>query len=83
MRATIADIVPAAWRGTANGIFAAGLGAAALVGGLLTGALYDYSITAVIVTVAGIQAVALALFLAAVRPLPRPEFSAGNPAISV
>jgi hypothetical protein len=35
---------------------------------LQTGALYDYSITAVIVTVAGIQAVALAMFLAAVRP---------------
>ncbi|MEH1096280.1 MFS transporter [Micromonospora sp. CPCC 205739] len=68
MRATIADIVPAARRGTAYGIFAAGLGAATLVGGLLTGALYDYSITAVIVTVAGIQAVALALFLAIVRP---------------
>ncbi|RZU75548.1 MFS transporter [Micromonospora kangleipakensis] len=68
MRAAIADIVPAARRGTAYGIFAAGLGAATLVGGLLTGALYDYSITAVIVTVAGIQAVALALFLAAVRP---------------
>ncbi|MEH1057173.1 MFS transporter [Micromonospora sp. CPCC 206171] len=68
MRATIADIVPAARRGTAYGIFAAGLGGATLVGGLLTGALYDYSITAVIVTVAGIQIVALALFLAIVRP---------------
>ncbi|WP_307812821.1 MFS transporter [Micromonospora coerulea] len=68
MRATIADIVPAARRGTAYGIFAAGLGAATLVGGLLTGALYDYSLTAVIVTVAGIQAIALAMFLTTVRP---------------
>ncbi|MGC5020783.1 MFS transporter [Micromonospora sp. DT47] len=68
MRAAIADIVPAARRGTAYGIFAAGLGGATLVGGLLIGALYDRSITAVIVTVAGIEAVALALFLTTVRP---------------
>ncbi|MFG2054274.1 MFS transporter [Micromonospora sp. NPDC048930] len=72
MRAAIADIVPAARRGTAYGIFAAGLGGATLVGGLLTGALYDYSITVLIVTVAGIQAVALALFLTTVRPATRP-----------
>ena len=71
MRAAIADIVPAARRGTAYGIFAAGLGGATLVGGLLTGALYDYSITAVIITVAGIQAVALILFLVIVRPATR------------
>ncbi|MEH0844855.1 MFS transporter [Micromonospora sp. CPCC 205711] len=75
MRATIADLVPAARRGTAYGIFAAGLGGAALVGGLLTGALYDYSITAVIVTVAGIQVVALAMFLVTVRPAARPRVS--------
>ncbi|PWU60507.1 MFS transporter [Micromonospora globispora] len=68
MRAAIADIVPAARRGTAYGIFAAGLGGATLVGGLLTGALYDYSITAVILTVAGIQAFALALLLVKVLP---------------
>jgi MFS family permease len=72
MRAAIADIVPAARRGTAYGIFAAGLGGATLVGGLLTGALYDYSITALVVVVAGIQAVALALFVATVRPATRP-----------
>jgi predicted MFS family arabinose efflux permease len=71
MRAAIADIVPAARRGTAYGVFAAGLGGATLVGGLLTGALYGYSITAVIVTVAGIQAVALAVFLAIVLPASR------------
>ncbi|MEH0934204.1 MFS transporter [Micromonospora psammae] len=68
MRAAIADIVPAARRGTAYGVFAAGLGGATLVGGLLTGALYDYSITALVITVAGIQAAALILFLAIVRP---------------
>jgi predicted MFS family arabinose efflux permease len=67
MRAAIADMVPAIGE-AAYGIFASGLGAATLVGGLLTGALYDYSITSVIVTVAGIQAVALILFLATVRP---------------
>jgi MFS family permease len=72
MRAAIADIVPADRRGTAYGIFAAGLGGATLVGGLLTGALYDYSITAVIGVVAGIQAVALAVFVAVVRPALRP-----------
>ncbi|KAB1916297.1 MFS transporter [Micromonospora sp. AMSO31t] len=72
MRAAIADIVPTGRRGTAYGIFAAGLGAATLVGGVLIGALYDYSITAMIITVAGIQAVALALFVATDRPATRP-----------
>ncbi|WP_074311666.1 hypothetical protein [Micromonospora cremea] len=71
MRAAIADIVPAVRRGTAYGIFATGLGVATLVGGLLIGALYDYSIAAVIVTVAGIQAAALVLFLVTVRPAAR------------
>ncbi|SCL40989.1 Major Facilitator Superfamily protein [Micromonospora pallida] len=68
MRAAIADIVPADRRGTAYGIFAAGLGGATLVGGLLTGTLYEYSVTAVVGAVAGIQVVALAVFVAFVRP---------------
>lgn len=63
MRAAVADLVPAARRGTAYGVFAAGFGAATLVGGLLAGALYDRSLTALVVAVVAIQAVAMAVLL--------------------
>lgn len=59
LRAVVADLVPPARRATAYGVFAAGLGAATAAGGALTGWLYDTSIPALIVTVAGIQITAL------------------------
>jgi MFS family permease len=68
MRAAVADLVPARRRGTAYGIFAAGAGAATFVGGVLTGALYDRSLPALITTVAVLQAAALALLLSTTRP---------------
>jgi MFS family permease len=62
MRAAVADLVPAARRGTAYGIFAAGFGASAFAGGALVGALYDQSIHTLVITVTAIQALALLVF---------------------
>ncbi|MFI9508556.1 MFS transporter [Nocardia sp. NPDC052566] len=58
LRATVADLVPTARRGTAYGIFAAGAGAAAFAGSALLGVLYAQSLTAVVAVTATIQAVA-------------------------
>lgn len=72
LRATVADLVPTGRRATAYGIFAGVMGAATLGGGALTGALYDYSIPALVATVAAIQAVAIVLLLVTSRrPNPR------------
>jgi MFS family permease len=62
MRAAVADLVPAVRRGTAYGVFGAGFGVATLLGGVATGALYDYSIHVLLTVVAVIQAVALVVF---------------------
>ncbi|HEY7225444.1 MAG TPA: MFS transporter [Micromonosporaceae bacterium] len=64
LRARVADLVPPGRRATAYGVFADILGGATLIGGALTGALYDYSIPVLIVTVAAIQAVAIVLLWA-------------------
>ncbi|MEE1783167.1 MFS transporter [Streptomyces sp. SP17BM10] len=66
LRATIADLVPTPHRATAYGVFAAVTGAATLAGGVLTGALYQTSIPALVTVVAAIQAASLVL-LAVVR----------------
>ena len=63
MRAVAADLVPVGRRATAYGSFAGVLGAGSMAGGALTGALYDYSVPALIATVAVIQAAALVLLL--------------------
>ncbi|MFD5140595.1 MFS transporter [Streptomyces sp. NPDC058378] len=68
LRATVADLVPTGRRATAYGIFAGIMGAAALAGGALAGALYDVSIPALITTVAAIQAAALVLLWATRTP---------------
>ncbi|MEU9044913.1 MULTISPECIES: MFS transporter [unclassified Kitasatospora] len=67
LRATVADLVPAARRATAYGVFAAVVGAATLAAGALTGALYEVSVPALIAAVTVVQAGALVL-LVAVRP---------------
>ena len=64
MRAAVADLVPTPRRGTGYGIFAAGFGVAAFIGGVLTGVLYDISIPLLIIVVAAIQAVALIVLVA-------------------
>jgi hypothetical protein len=53
--------VPAARRATAYGVFAATYGGATAVGGLLAGALYEHSLTALIVITGVIQAAALVM----------------------
>lgn len=63
MRAAVADLVPIARRGTAYGVFAGGFGLATLLGSVLVGALYSYSVTATIIVVGAIQVVALLLLL--------------------
>ncbi|MFE5078367.1 MFS transporter [Streptomyces halstedii] len=67
LRATVADLVPSGRRATAYGLFAGVLGAASLVGGALTGALYGYSIPLLITVVAAIQAGAILLLLPVIR----------------
>ncbi|GAB90820.1 putative major facilitator superfamily transporter [Gordonia rhizosphera NBRC 16068] len=67
LRAVVADLVTPPRRATAYGIFAAGLGAATALGGVLTGWLYDVSIPALMVTVAVVQLVAVAVGVAIVR----------------
>lgn len=66
MRAAIADLVPSHSRGTAYGIFAAGFGVATLVGGVLTGALYDVSIPLLIAVVIGIEVIAMLVLFKAI-----------------
>ncbi len=63
LRAAVADLIPSGRRGTAYGIFAAAIGAAALVGGILTGALYETSLPLLVAVVAGIQVAALLLYV--------------------
>lgn len=64
IRAGVADIIPAAIRGTAYGIFALGFGIASLIGGTLIGYLYDRSLHSLIVTVVSIEGLALLFFIA-------------------
>ncbi|MEV7502313.1 MFS transporter [Streptomyces sp. NPDC093018] len=68
LRATVADLVPPGRRATAYGFFAGIMGAAALAGGALTGALYEVSIPVLITTVAVVQVTALALLWATRTP---------------
>ncbi|HEX7589781.1 MAG TPA: MFS transporter [Demequinaceae bacterium] len=69
LRAAVADLIPSARRGTAYGIFAAAIGAAALVGGILTGGLYETHLPLLVAVIAGIQVAALVLYVAWSRGL--------------
>jgi MFS family permease len=71
MRAAVADMVPAARRGTAYGVFAACYGLAWLGGGTLVGALYEQGVGVVGGVVGLIELVALVWFLARVLPAAR------------
>ena len=66
VKAMVADLVPSPRRATAYGIFAAFEGAGALVGGVLSGALYGERGVLVLVVLV-LQACALALLLVTVR----------------
>ncbi|TDT85886.1 MFS transporter [Arthrobacter sp. AG258] len=67
MRAGVAGLAPAARRGSAYGMFTACYGLAWLAGSFLIGLLYEQSIPALAVTITGVQAVALVIFVV-VRP---------------
>lgn len=67
MRAAVADMVPAARRGVGYGTFTAAYGLAWLGGGTILGALYDYSIPALITFTVITQALALLLFVPLLR----------------
>lgn len=69
VKALVADLVPAARRASAYGVFAAIQGVAALVGGAVIGALVEVSVPALTAVVAGAQVAALVL-LAVVLRLP-------------
>ncbi len=70
LRATVADLVPSERRATAYGLFAAVMGAATLVGGILAGALYAFSVPALLIVTIALQGAAL-LLLGAARPAQR------------
>ena len=67
VKALVADLVPRERRATAYGIFAAVQGAGALVGGIAAGALYDRSITALMIFVPAVQVAAVLLLWSVVR----------------
>ncbi len=67
VKALVADLVPAGRLATAYGVFAALQGIAALLGGLLGGALYGGGITDLVLVVAALQVVALALLVVVLR----------------
>jgi MFS family permease len=67
MRAAVARIVPPNRRGTAYGFFNAGYGVAWFLGSALLGALYDFSLPALIAFSVAAQAASVPLFLVAKR----------------
>ena len=67
VKALVADLVPRGQRATAYGWFAAVQGVGALLGGVAAGALYQQSVTALVVGVVVVQAVALAVLMVALR----------------
>jgi MFS family permease len=67
VKALVADLVPAATRASAYGLFAAVQGAAAVVGGVVAGSLYERSLPALVAVVAATQLVALVLLVVTLR----------------
>jgi MFS family permease len=67
VKALVADLVPPTNRATAYGAFAAVQGGAAVAGGVLAGALYDYSVPLLVIAVAATQVVALVLLRLSLR----------------
>lgn len=78
LRAVVADLVEPARRATAYGMYAAVIGAAAAAGGALTGWLYSRSVSAVVVVVIAVQAVALVV-LPVLRRLDGPTLTPAHP----
>ena len=66
VNALVAHLVKRERRATAYGVFAAVQGAGALLGGVIAGALYGRSVTALVIGTAAAQAIALLLLAATV-----------------
>ncbi len=62
MKSAIADLTPLKKRGTGYGVFNAAYGLAIFIGSALTGLLYEYSISAIIITSIFIEIVAISVF---------------------
>ncbi len=69
LRATVADLVGPQRRATAYGVFGAVVGIAAAVGGTLAGALYGWSVPALVIITTGVQATALVTLLLTMRSI--------------
>jgi MFS family permease len=67
VKALVADLVPSGRLATAHGVFAAFQGGAALVGGVLAGALYSGGTGDLVLVVALCQAASMALLVSVVR----------------
>ena len=67
VKALVADLVPAPTRASAYGVFAAVQGAAAVLGGVLAGSLYERSLPALVGVVAATQLVAFVLLVVTLR----------------
>ena len=77
VKALVADLVPATRRATAYGVFAAVQGAAAALGGVMAGFLYERSLPALIFAVGATQLTALALLVITLRRTARPASIGG------
>ncbi len=62
MKSAIADLTPLAKRGTGYGIFNAAYGLAIFIGSAITGLLYEYSISTVIIMSVVIEIAAIPVF---------------------
>ena len=71
LRATVAGFIGPGRRSTAYGIFAAVVGIATTGGGVLAGALYEISISTLILLVGAIQAVAVTVLIVATMRRPK------------
>lgn len=71
VKALVADLVPAATRASAYGVFAAVQGGAAVLGGVLAGSLYERSLPGLVGVVAATQAAALVLLVVTLRHVRR------------
>jgi MFS family permease len=67
VKALVADLVPRDRRATAYGVFAAVQGAGALLGGIGAGALYEWSLPALVAVVAAVQVAASVVLVPVVR----------------
>jgi predicted MFS family arabinose efflux permease len=79
MRSAIAQIAPAERRGTAYGLFNALYGVAWFAGSVLLGALYDWSVLALVVVSVLLQAASLPVLLWLVRSMSWRGASASSP----